>query len=257
MTQQYMYKFKNWFLDHYKQSVKIKTKEEINNIYKACQLTSFIYEKVIGNDLKPGVTEIEIAQKIYDYSQQYGADKKLAFPTIVGSGSNSSFIHSTPTDRVIGEGDVVQFDMGVKYKGFCSDLSRVVYMSKGSGKYSSQMYEKYKLVKKAQKKAIKSLELGMPFTDIHEQVVDCFKKRNLHYYFQHSLGHGVGLDIHEFPFVNKDCPKDVCPSEGMVITIEPGLYFPGEYGFRIEDTVLITKFGSINLTKATKEFFIY
>lgn len=252
-----MYFFKNWFIEHYKQSVKIKTKEEINNIYKACQLTSFIYEKILDNDLKPGVTEKELALKIYDYSQQYGADKKLAFPTIVGSGPNSSFVHSTPSDRIIKEGDVVQFDMGVKYHGYCSDLSRVVYLCKDDGRYSSKIHERYKLVKKVQKKAIKSLEMGMPLSDINESVVDFFKKKGLHYYFQHSLGHGVGLDIHEYPTINKECPKDVFPEEGMVVTIEPGLYFPGKYGFRIEDTVLITKFGSINLTKATKEFFVY
>lgn len=252
-----MHKFKKWFLSHYNKSIKIKTKEEINNIYKACQLTSFIYEKIINNDLKPGVTEQEIAKKIYDYSQQYGADKKLAFPTIVGSGPNSSFIHSTPSDRIIREGDVVQFDMGVKYKGYCSDLSRVVYLCKDNGKYSSKMYERYKIVKKAQKKAVKSLELGMPLVDIHKGAVRYFEKRDLHYYFQHSLGHSLGRDIHEAPFVNQDCPIDICPEEGMVLTIEPGLYFPGQYGFRIEDTILITKFGSINLTKATKDFFIY
>ena len=252
-----MYLFKNWFLNHYKQSVRIKSKEEINNIYKACQLTSFIYEKIVCEDLKPGVTEKEIANKIYDYSQQYGADKKLAFPTIVGSGPNSSFVHSTPSDRVITEGDVVQFDMGVKYKGYCSDLSRVVYLCKKNGNYSSKMYERYKLVRKAQKNALKALEMEMSFADIHESVVSYFEKRGLQYYFQHSLGHGVGLDIHEYPSINKECPKDLLPEEGMVVTIEPGLYFPGKYGFRIEDTVLITHFGSINLTKATKDFFVY
>jgi len=251
------HKFKDWVNNRYRKKVKIKDIKQINNIYKACQLTSFIYEKIIENDLKPGVTEKEIAKKIYDYSQQYGADKNLAFTTMVASGPNSSFVHSKPSDRVIKQGDIVQFDFGVKYKGYCSDLSRVVYMCKDNGKYSSKMYERYKLVKKAQKKAVKNLEMGMPLRDIQESVIHSYEKKDLHYYYQHSLGHGVGLDIHEFPTISADSPKELCPQEGMVVTIEPGLYFPGKYGFRIEDTVLVTKFGVVNLTKASKKFFIY
>jgi Xaa-Pro aminopeptidase len=247
---------KNIFNNFYKKKVQLKSKEQINYIYKACQLTSCIYEKILQKDLKPGVSEKELASKIYDYSQQYGADKKLAFPTIVGSGPNSSFVHSTPSDRRIAEGDVVQFDFGVKYRGYCSDLSRVVYLCKKNGGFSSKIYERYKLVKKAQKKALNALEARRPFKEIHELVVNYFQKKDLHYYFQHSLGHGVGLDIHEFPSINADANKNLFPTEGMVVTLEPGLYFPKKYGFRIEDTVLVTKFGTINLTKATKEFFV-
>lgn len=248
--------YKNWFLNQYNHQVYLKTAEEIKNTYKACRLTSFIFEKILEKDLKPGVSEKEIEQKIYEYAQHYGADKKMAFKTIIGSGKNSSFIHSIPSKRIFKEGDVIQFDLGVRYRNMCSDLSRVVYLGKKKD-VPSKLFKRYVLVKKAYEIAVNKIEKGeSSILKIAQAVDDFYLENGVIYNFQHSLGHGVGRDIHEYPSLRADLEQDVKLSPGMIFTIEPGLYFPGKYGFRIEDTFYFGDYGLVSLTKATKKFFI-
>jgi len=240
--------------NQYNDLVSIKTKKEIKYIKKACAITVKIYSKILKNDLRIGVSEKYIADKIYKYSQKLGADKDLAFSSIVGSGPNSSYIHSEPTKRKIKKGDVVQFDFGVKYKGYCSDFSRVVCV--GNKQNIPKKIQKYfKLVKEAQSLALKKLKKHKSFKKIDQSVKDLFKKNNVDYNYFHSLGHGLGTYIHEYPRVSFDANPKLKPKPGMVITIEPGLYFPGKYGFRIEDTVVITKNGYDNLTNGSKGLF--
>jgi len=235
--------------------VSIKTKKEIKYIKKACKITAKIYKKIIEHDLKPGVTEIDIANKIYKYSQKMGADKDLAFPSIVGSGPNSSYIHSNPGKRKIQKNDIVQFDFGVKYKGYCSDFSRVVYLGQQDDK-NKDLNQYYILVKKAQIQSIKLLAKRITFQKIDAKVKELFNRNKVDYNYLHSLGHGLGTFIHEYPRLSSEAKPDLKPKKGMVITIEPGLYFPGKYGFRIEDTILITKKGYKILTKASNKFFL-
>lgn len=232
----------------------IKNQPEIACIRKACQITVEVFDRILHEDLHPGITEKKIARKIVQYSQELGADQDLAFPSIVGSGPNSSFVHSTPGKRRLKRGDVVQFDFGVKYKGYCSDFSRVVFM--GSKKDCPKKIKKYlRWVRKNQKKSIKRIRKGMPFKIVAENARDYFKIRKIDHHYLHSLGHGVGLNIHEQPSISLGTSVTQTPRPGMVITVEPGLYFPGKFGFRVEDTVLVTEKGCEILTKYPKKIY--
>lgn len=238
----------------YDASVLIKRPDQIASIKKACSITSQIYEMIIDHDLKPGQTEKQIAEKIYAYSQLYGADKELAFETIVGSGANSSFVHSTPMSRKIKKGDIVQFDFGVRVNGSCSDMSRVIFMGKKK-QISKKMKKMMKLVMRLQTEGVAKLRRHEEFSKIGQWIIDSFKKKNLHYFYPHSLGHGVGLEIHEYPGISPKTKPGLLPKAGMVVTMEPGLYFPSRFGCRIEDTVLITEAGAEVLTTATKRLY--
>ena len=246
---------KQRILKAYDALVLIKKPHEIEHIRKACSITSKIYELILENDLKVGQTEKQIAAKIYDYSQEMLAEKKLAFDTIAGSGPNSSYVHSSPTDRKIEAGDIVQFDLGVSVNGYCSDLSRVVFM--GSKADASKKKQKMlKLVKTLQAEGVERLKRHEEFGQIGRWIVEAFKEKDLHYFYLHSLGHGVGKEIHEFPGISPKTKEGLIPRAGMVVTIEPGLYFPSKFGCRIEDTVLVTSDGAEVLTTATKKLYI-
>jgi Xaa-Pro aminopeptidase len=247
--------FRNSYRSYFDQKVVTKNAVEVAFIRRACQITCQIYEKIIKHDCKPGVKEIELAQKISQYAMELGADGEMAFPTIVGSGPNSSFIHSIPSNRKIKKGDVVQFDFGVKVNGYCSDMSRVVFMGKKKH-LPKKIFRYYELVRKTQEKAVGRLKEGRALRDIAAEVTKKFQKKGLDYNYLHSLGHGVGVDIHEFPRISEDLSPSVIPKKGMVITIEPGLYFPGKYGFRVEDTIHVTDYDYNVLTTASKKFCI-
>ncbi len=224
----------------------IKKDEEIDNIKKACIITDNCFEH-IRKFIKIGMTEKEIAFEIEKYFLTNGADA-LAFDTIVASGPNSSMPHAVPTDRKIEDGDPITIDMGCKYNGYCSDMTRTVF----AGHVPQYMKPVYDLVLKNQLRVQEELKEGANIKFISKSVECEFKLNGAN--MVHSLGHGVGLDVHEYPFMNSK--HDFILKENMVVTDEPGIYIPARFGVRIEDTILITKYASQNLTMSDKGYVV-
>ena len=223
----------------------IKDEDEIRNIEKACEITDNCFSYLL-NYIKPGMTEKQIANEIEDYYKQ--RTDGLSFDTIVASGENTSKPHAVPTDRKIQEKDIITIDMGCKVNGYCSDMTRTFFV----GEVPEEIKPVYDLVLKNQVQTLESYKDGASTRLLTKMVENDFKLNN--YDLIHSLGHGVGLEIHEPPYVSYS--SDAQLRENMVVTDEPGIYIPGKFGVRIEDTVQITKFGCISLTKSEKNYII-
>ena len=224
----------------------IKDEEEIEKIRKACNITDNCLNHLLEY-IKVGKTEKEIALEIERYFKLNGAEG-VAFEPIVASGKNSSKPHAVPTDRRIDLGDVITLDFGCKYEGYCSDMTRTIFV----GYVPEEVKKVYDLVLKNQLQTTKELKEGSNIKVISKMVENDFKLNG--YDFMHALGHGVGLDIHECPIISSK--NDNTLKEKMVITNEPGIYIPGKFGVRIEDTVLVGKEASENLTKSSKDYII-
>ncbi len=224
----------------------IKDEEEIEKVRKACELTDKCFEHLI-NYIKVGQTEKEIALEIERYFKLNGAEG-VSFEPIVASGKNSSKPHAVPTNKKIDLGDVITLDFGCKYEGYSSDMTRTIFV----GYIPEEVKKVYDLVLKNQIQTTKELKDGANIKTISKMVENDFKLNG--YDLIHALGHGVGLDIHEMPVISSR--NDNTLKEKMVITNEPGIYIPGKFGVRIEDTVLIGKELSENLTKSSKEYII-
>ncbi len=223
----------------------IKDDQEIKNIKEACEVTDKCF-KFLLQYIKPGMTEKHIAKKIDEFFEQNAEGK--SFDTIVASGENSSKPHAIPSDRQIGEKDIITIDMGCKVNGYCSDMTRTIFI----GEPTPEQKRVYDLVLKNQKRVLDQITDGANIKTITRGVVSDFELNG--YDLIHGLGHGVGLEIHEAPSINMQ--NDKLLKEDMVITDEPGIYIPGDFGIRIEDTVLVTKRGSLVLTESNKECII-
>ena len=247
---EYIYKFKIHNLVETEMLIEkqraIKDNEEIKYITKACNITDDCFEYLL-NYIKIGMTEKQIANAIERFFRINGADE-LAFDTIVASGPNSSMPHAVPTDRKIEFGDVITIDMGCKYNGYCSDMTRTIFV----GEVDKEVEKVYNLVLKNQKQTIGEMREGAICKNIAKMVVNDFVING--YDLVHGLGHSLGLEIHEIP--NLATKSEVILKSNMVITDEPGIYIPGKFGVRIEDTVIIGKMTGVPLTKARKEIII-
>lgn len=224
----------------------IKDEDEIKCIEKACYITDLCF-KHLCEFIKIGMTEKEIAFEIEQFFRNNEAEG-VAFETIVASGTNSSKPHTVPTDRKIEAGDPITIDMGCKCKGYCSDMTRTIFV----GYVPVQVQKIYDLVLKNELQTLKEYRDGTSIRLASRMVENDFKLNG--YDLVHSLGHGVGLEIHELPYINGR--NDNTLKENMIVTNEPGIYIPGNFGVRIEDTVLITKSGCINLTKSDKNYIV-
>ena len=223
----------------------IKDDDEISNIIKACNITDDCFKYILGY-IKPGMTEKQIAKEIEEYYAE--RCEGISFETIVASGENSSKPHAVPTDRKIQEKDIITIDMGCKVNGYCSDMTRTFFV----GEPTEEMKKVYDIVLNNQKFAIEQYKDGANARQITKMIENDFKLNG--YNLIHSLGHGVGLEIHELPFMSYR--YDTALRENMVVTDEPGIYIPGKFGIRIEDTIQITKFGCISLTNSEKNYII-
>lgn len=225
----------------------IKTSEEIKKLKKASALADECFE-YICNTIKIDMTEKEIANLIDNYMLSHGATA-LSFETIVGSGENSCQIHSTPSDRKVKYGDIILLDFGCVVDEFCSDISRTIFI----GEVNPEYKKIYDIVLKSQLKGIEKIT-----ADITAKEADLICRNVIveaGYDFNHSVGHGVGKEVHEEPTIS---PKrdNVILKNDMVFTIEPGIYIEGKFGVRIEDTVLL-KNGKVEpLNKASKEIIV-
>lgn len=219
----------------------VKTQDEISAIRRAASITWKGFEYICSL-LKEGVAEKTIALEFEMFCRQNGADK-LAFDPLICFGPNSAMPHHRSDETRLKKNDIVLIDIGAMVDGYNSDLSRVVFLGQGD----SMLERCYEIVKKAQKKALALCKPGEHIGELDKAAREYIDREGFGKDFLHSLGHGVGLEIHEFPSIKyngKD--KDAVLRPGMVITIEPGIYKPGLGGVRYEDTIVITKDGYDN-----------
>lgn len=217
--------------DIFEQVRMVKDIEEIKLIKKALKIALDTFEYV-KPQIRAGVTERDIANEIEYHMKKLGASG-ASFETIVASGKRSSLPHGVATNKIIENGDAVVIDMGAVYNGYCSDITRTVFV----GGMTKEQECVYNMVANAQRLAIDAIEAGVSCKDVNEVAVNEFRKDEMDKYFVHSLGHGVGLDVHERPFVAGRSSDVFKP--GMVVTVEPGLYLPDKFGVRIEDMVMV------------------
>lgn len=224
-----------------------KDKVEVARIRDAVQIASRIFSDV-ARRVRASASENDIAAELEYLARRAGAEK-MSFDSIVAAGSNSALPHARPTRRKIGRGFVV-LDYGVILAGYCSDMTRTVWVGRATG----EARQIYSAVLEAQLAAIAAVAPGVEAQAVDGAARDVLRKHKLDKYFTHSLGHGVGLEIHEAPRLAKAQTQKLEP--GMVVTIEPGVYIPGKGGVRIEDMVLVTKTGCEVLTLTPKEFLV-
>ena len=223
----------------------IKTPEEIKNLTVACDIASRAFEKII-KDIRPGVTEKEIASRLAHYMVMEGADTK-PYGGIVISGAKSSLLHGIPDSKPIEYGDFVLMDYGCQYKGYLSDMTRTVVV----GKANDKQKEIYNTVLKAQTTAIDAIKAGMKCSEVDGVARKIITDAGYGENFGHSLGHSVGIEIHENPSFS---PKNnAVVQNGNVITVEPGIYIDGFGGVRIEDLIVVQNGKAVNLTSSPKE----
>ncbi len=209
-----------------------KDADELMFISQACSITKQALSRVPAL-LVHGMTERTLAFDLFVYCMKHGADG-MAFETIVGFGENTSKPHHRPTNRKLKKGDIVQIDMGASYAGYRSDFSRVYFTAKPTLRQTKA----YQALKEAKKSAEKLLKPGVLSTALDLEARRVLKLHGFDKEFSHSLGHGVGLDIHEGVTLSAKSPP-LKLKKNEVITIEPGLYFPEKFGMRIEDTIIV------------------
>ncbi|EMT40394.1 Xaa-Pro aminopeptidase [Thermoanaerobacter thermohydrosulfuricus] len=222
----------------------VKDEEEIENIKKAQNITDRAFEHLL-KFIKVGMTEKEVALELEYFMKKQGAED-LSFDTIVASGKRSSLPHGKASEKVIEKGDFVTIDFGCKVGGYCSDMTRTIVI----GKASEKQKEIYNIVLEAQQKAIDNIRAGITSKEADLLARSVIEEKGYGQYFSHSLGHGVGLEVHEAPSLS--FKKEEILKEGAIVTVEPGIYIPDFGGVRIEDMVLLKEDGVINLTKSPK-----
>lgn len=222
----------------------IKNKEEVENIQKAAIIADNALANVSAN-LKEGMAEKEIAWWLEMHMRSNGSET-LPFDIIVGSGPNGALPHATPTDRKIRAGEPIVIDMGARFNGYASDITRTLYL----GKPDEMFLKIYRTVLKAQLTAISNIKPGMRTSELDNIAREVISKAGYGDNYKHGLGHGVGLNVHETPFIG---PKsEAIVKDRTIFTIEPGIYIPGWGGVRIEDTYYLN-YGRIKtLTNAEK-----
>lgn len=225
-----------------------KSKKEIELITKAQEITDSTFKKIIPY-IKEGITETELACTLESMLISNGADG-LAFTSIVAFGENTSMPHARRTNKKLEKNMPIMLDFGAKYYGYCSDMTRTIFF----GKPSEEFMNIYEAVKNAQEYALSNVKAGMTGKKCDALARDFLANAELSKYFIHSLGHSLGIDIHEFPNFSPRC--DAVISDSMVMTVEPGVYLPGKFGVRIEDLIYFDEMGIKNLTKSPKKLII-
>jgi|SRR5450755_69390 Xaa-Pro aminopeptidase len=224
----------------------VKDEDEIACIRSAVLLGASLFDRAL-EVIRPGVREAEVAAEM-EYAARKAGAEAMSFETILASGERSALPHGRASQAAIPGGAFVVCDFGVILSGYCSDMTRTVYV----GRPSAEARGVYQAVKQAQQAAVDAVRPGMSVGEVDRVTRKSLQKSGLAKYFTHSTGHGVGLEIHEAPRVGAGQTEILQP--GMVITIEPGVYIPGKWGVRIEDMVVVTESGCEVLTPTSKEF---
>lgn len=226
----------------------IKNAREVELITKAQRITERALTELL-NYVKPGVTEREMSVELEHLIHVYGGER-IAFELITVAGANTSLPHGVPTDYVVRDGDFFTFDIGSVYEGYHSDMTRTYAV----GHATDKMREIYDIVYQAHLQAAEKIVAGNTTADVDIAARDYIESKGYGAYFGHSTGHGVGLEIHEDPRVYKT--DTTVLKDGMVITDEPGIYLPGEFGVRIEDMFLVQGDKAVDLALIPKELTI-
>jgi len=226
----------------------IKSKDEIGLIEKSAELAEEALEAALP-ECKQGIKEFELAARL-EYEMRVKGSEAAAFDTIVASGPNSSLPHYSSGGRKLCDGDFVTIDVGATYGRYCSDLTRTVVV----GKVDSKRERIYNMVRKAQQEAISAVRPGATAETVDLAARRVIREGGYAEYFIHRTGHGVGLDIHEFPYIHEGDQTILEP--GMTFSVEPGVYIPGAFGVRIEDVVVVTEDGCRPLTRYPSEMTI-
>lgn len=227
---------------------RIKDDVELSYIREAEHIGDQAFSYILG-EIRPGVSEREIALKLEMKMRELGAEG-LSFPTIAVSGARTSLPHGEPTDKLIENGDLLTMDFGCRYNGYCSDMTRTV----GVGHLDDEQKKIYEIVLRAQKTTCEAIHAGMTGREIDAVARDIITAEGYGDYFGHSLGHGVGLEIHEAPTASSRNEDIFRPN--MLITIEPGIYLPKKFGVRIEDLSIVRDSDIIILSESEKELII-
>lgn len=225
----------------------IKSEKEIEQIKVAQSITDAAFTHIL-NYIDSSQSERDIALEIEYFMKKQGAEN-IAFDLIVVSGTNGSMCHGVPSDKKIQRGDFITMDIGAVVNGYHSDMTRTV----AYGSVSEEQRRVYETVLNAQLTAIEAVRAGIPCNMIDKAARDVIDKEYSGT-FGHTTGHGVGLEIHEWPYFAPSC--QAVTESGMVLTVEPGIYLEGKFGVRIEDMVLIRENGCENLTHSTKELLV-
>lgn len=218
----------------------VKSSSEIEKIKKACQLADKCIEIGVAY-LAEGVTEREVVNHIENEIKKYGVNE-MSFDTMVLFGDHAASPHGTPGERQLKQDEFVLFDLGVIYDNYCSDMTRTVKF----GTPSQDAQSIYDVVLKAEQAAIAAIKPGVTIKEVDAIARNIISDAGYGDYFPHRLGHGLGLEEHEYQDVSSSNNNQFM--EGMVITVEPGIYVPGVAGVRIEDDILVTKDGNVSLT---------
>ena len=226
----------------------VKSREEIATIAFSAEIASSAFEALLPY-VKPGVSEKDLAFKLEMLMKEMGADEK-AFDLIVASGERGAFPHGRPTGRLLNSGEMVTIDFGVCCNGYHSDETVTLSVGKPEGR----LLEAYEVVKKAHDLAVSAVRPGIDCRLLDAVARDYIESCGFGDFFGHGLGHGVGLEIHEKPTISSRSSQVL--EEGMVFTIEPGIYIPDLGGIRIEDLVEVTCDGCRVLSKVSKELII-
>ena len=230
----------------------IKEETELEKLAKAESIGDLAFKEIIPfiqKHWKDGLTEKQVALEIERIMRSNGASG-TSFDSIVASGAKSSLPHATPSDDLLKKGDFITFDFGCKYKGYCSDMTRTIVLGEATPKH----VEIYETVLKAQQAALEGIYPGLKGKDVDAIAREIISDANYGDYFGHGLGHAVGVEIHENPRFSP--AEEQVIKEGMVLTVEPGIYLPGFGGVRIEDMVAVTKDGIKNFTHSPKNLII-
>lgn len=223
----------------------IKEAQEVEKIREAIGITDEAL-KYATEYIRPGIEEIELAAELERLIRKKGAAKS-SFDIIAASGPNSCYPHHIPTKRKLKQNEPVLIDIGVEYQGYKSDLTRVYFL----GRISVLAQKIYNIVLKAQEEALKSIKPGIAISKIDQAARQYITRAGYGKQFSHNLGHGVGLEVHEEPHISSKETGKLKP--GMVFTIEPAIYLPGEFGVRLEDMVLVTDNGCEVLSGAVNK----
>lgn len=225
-----------------------KEKAELASLQKAQDIADASFRELLPF-IKAGVTERQVRNRLEDLMREKGSER-VSFSTIAVAGPNSSKPHGTPSDYVLKEGDFLTLDFGATVDGYGSDMTRTV----GIGSVSPEMEEVYRTVLEAQLAALAAIKAGVPCNEIDRAARDIITAAGYGDSFGHGLGHSIGLEVHEDPRFNTVCTDLTTP--GIVMSVEPGIYLDGRFGVRIEDMIVVTEDGLLNMTHSPKELIL-
>ena len=234
----------------------VKDAAELALMRRSARLISEVWTAAVRN-VKPGISELAVAADIERGMKLLGASGP-SFETIVASGARSAWPHARPTPKLLRKNELVVLDQGAILRDYCSDMTRTVFLGRSAVgaragvRSNNKVRSLYAAVLEAQEAAIAAIRPGISAATVDAAARKVFKRLGLDRYFTHSTGHGLGLEIHEMPRLGR--AEEAVLEQGMVVTVEPGVYIESLGGIRIEDEVLVTSRGAEVLTSASREF---